>query len=185
MARTASVVTGIFAGFLLDTDADVPGEIDTEVETSVNLGGPTAINTAVAALALDSGIDLAPIPPAYVVTQNMSIETWERASVVKYPLIQIYSDRVRNLLTEKFRTFSGKVRTVAEVRVSEDRIEGLEDRLRLYVDAVTQILDVNRGNWGQGVFYTGGYEATFDPVKQGGKNFLQVAKVTFEVDLSA
>ena len=52
-------------------------------------------------------------------------------------------------------------------------------------DAVTQILDANRGNWGQGAFYTGGYEVTFDPVKQGGKNFLQVAKVTFEVDMSA
>ena len=107
-----------------------------------------------------------------------------RQPAVKYPVIHVYSDRVRNLLTEKFRTFSGKVRTVAEVRVSQDRIEGLEDQLRLYVDAVTQVLDANRGSWGQGAFYTGGYEVTFDPVKQGGKNFLQVAKVTFEVDLS-
>jgi hypothetical protein len=181
MARTASVVMGLFAGFLLDTDQDIQGEVDTEVDPT----GPTAINTAVATLALDSGINLAPIPPAYVVTQNMAIEIWERASVVKYPLIQVYSDRVRNLLTEKFRTFSGKIRTVAEVRVSQDRIEGLEDQLRLYVDAVTQILDANRGNWGQGAFYTGGYEVTFDPVKQGGKNFLQVAKVTFEVDMSS
>jgi hypothetical protein len=114
----------------------------------------------------------------------MSNEIFERSRVVKYPLIQVYSDRVRNLLTEKFRTFSGKVRTVAEIRVSQDRIGGLEDQLRLYVDAVTQILDSNRGSWGQGAFYTGGYEATFDPVKQGGKNFLQVAKVVFEVDLS-
>lgn len=87
-------------------------------------------------------------------------------------------------MTEKFRTFSGKVRTVAEVRVSQDRIEGLEIMLRLYVDAVTQVLDSNRGSWGQGAFYTGGYEVAFDPVKHGGKNFLQVAKITFEVDLS-
>lgn len=165
MAQTASVVTGIFAGFLSATD--------------------TGVNGAVATAAADSGIPLAPIPPAYIVAQNMAIEIYERASVVKYPLIQVYSDRVRNLLTEKFRTFSGKIRTVAEVRVSQDRIEGLEDQLRLYVDAVTQILDANRGSWGQGAFYTGGYEATFDPVKQGGKNFLQLAKVTFEVDLSA
>ena len=63
-------------------------------------------------------------------------------------------------MIEKFRTFSGKVRTVAEIRVSQDRIEGLEDQLRLYVDAVTQILDSNRGSWGLGAFYTGGYEAT-------------------------
>jgi hypothetical protein len=110
---------------------------------------------------------------------------WERAGVVKYPLIQVYSDRVRNLLTEKFRTFSGKIRTVAEIRISHDRFEGIEERLRLYADAVTQVLDANRGSWGQGAFYTGGYEITFDPVKQGGKNFLQAAKVTFEVDMSA
>jgi hypothetical protein len=164
MSQTASVVTQIFAGFLAATD--------------------TGVSTQVATLALDSGATLAHIPAAYIVTQNMSIDLWERASVVKYPLIQVYSDHVRNLLTEKFRTFSGKIRTVAEVRVSQDRIEGLEDRLRLYVDAVTQVLGANRGSWGQGAFYTGGYEATFDPVKQGGKNFLQVAKVTFEVDMS-
>lgn len=165
MAQTASVVTGIFTGFLSATD--------------------TGMNSAVATAAADSGIPLAPIAPAYIVSQNMSTEIYERSNVVKYPLVQIYSDRVRNLLTEKFRTFSGKVRTVAEVRVSQDRIEGLEDQLRLYVDAVTQILDSNRGGWGQGVFYTGGYELAFDPVKQGGKNFLQMAKVTFEVDMSA
>ena len=65
-----------------------------------------------------------------------------------------------------------------------DRIEGLEERVRLYVDAVTQVLDANRGSWGQGAFYTGGYEVTFDPVQHGGQNFLQIAKVSFEVDVS-
>ena len=165
MAQTASVVAQVFAGFLSDTNAGV--------------------SNSVATLAADSGIPLAPIPSAYIVAQNMAIDIFEKSSVVKYPLVQVYSDRVRNLLTVKFRTFSGKIRTVAEIRVSQDRIEGLEDQLRLYADAVTQVLDSNRGSWGQGAFYTGGYEITFDPVKQGGKNFLQVAKVTFEVDMSA
>jgi hypothetical protein len=165
MAQTASVVAQIFTGFLSDTNAGV--------------------SNSVATLAADSGIPLAPIPPAYIVAQNMAIDIFEKSSVVKYPLVQVYSDRVRNVLTEKFRAFSGKIRTVAEIRVSQDRIEGLEDQLRLYADAVTQVLDSNRGSWGQGAFYTGGYEVTFDPVKQGGKNFLQVAKVTFEVDMSA
>jgi hypothetical protein len=165
MAQTASVVAQLFTGFLSDTNAGV--------------------SNSVATLAADSGIPLAPIPSAYIVAQNMAIDIFEKSSVVKYPLVQVYSDRVRNVLTEKFRTFSGKIRTVAEIRVSQDRIEGLEDQLRLYADAVTQVLDSNRGSWGQGAFYTGGYEITFDPVKQGGKNFLQVAKVTFEVDMSA
>jgi hypothetical protein len=165
MSQTASVVTGIFTGFLTDPD--------------------TGVSNTVATAAADSGIPLAPIPAAYVVAQNMSIDIFERSSVVKYPVVQVYSNRVRNLLTEKFRTFSGKVQTVAQISVSQDRIDGIEDQTRLYVDAVTQVLDSNRGSWGQGAFYAGGYEVTFDPVKQGGKNFLQVAKVTFEVDMSA
>src|ERR1700681_2244330 len=93
--------------------------------------------------------------------------------------LRVYADRVQNLLTEKFRNFSGKVRTVAEVRASQDRIEGLEEKVRLYVDAVTQVLDANRGPWGQGMFFTGGYEVKFEPVQYGGKNVLQVAKVIF------
>ena len=145
----------------------------------------TGLGPAVAQAGEESGVDLAPIPPAHVVNQNVSFELCERALVVKYPAVYVYVDRVQNLLIEKFRNFSGKVRTVAEVRASQDRIEGLEERLRLYVDAVTQVLDANRGDWGQGMFFTGGYEVKFDPVQHGGRNVLQVAKVIFEVDLSS
>lgn len=144
----------------------------------------TGVNAAVGQLAANSGVALAPLPSTHVVDQNVPFEIAEQSKVVKYPSVHVYSDRVRNTLTEKFRTFSGKVRTVAEVRVSQDRLEGLEDQLRLYVDAVTQVLDANRGSWGQGAFFTGGYEVAYEAIRHGGKNFLQIAKVTFEVDLS-
>ena len=42
----------------------------------------------------------------------------------------------------------------------------------------------NRGDWGDGFFYPGGYELAFGSVKQGGKNFLQIAKATFELEIS-
>jgi hypothetical protein len=145
---------------------------------------PNGVNAAVAQLATDSGVALAPVPPGHIVAQNMPFDLAERSQVVKYPVVQVYSDRVRNMLTEKFRTFSGKVRTVAEVRISQDRLEGIEDQLRLYADAVTQVLDAKRGSWGQGLYFAGGYEVVYEPVRHGGKNFLQIAKVTFEVDLS-
>ena len=144
----------------------------------------TGVNSIAGQLADEESVDLSPFRPASVVSQNVSFELAEKAQIVKYPAIHVYADRVRNLLTEKFRTFSGKVRTVAEVRVSDDRIENVEQNLRLYVDAVTNVLDANRGCWGEGAFYSGGYEVVFEPVKHGGKNFLQIAKVTFEVDLS-
>lgn len=145
----------------------------------------TGLGPVVANLANNASVELAAIPPEHVIQQNTPIALAERSQAVKYPVVHVYSDRVQNLLIEKFRTFSGKIRTVAEVRVSQDRIEGLEDQVRLYVDAVTQVLDTNRGSWGQGMFFTGGYEVKFDPIQHGGRNFLQVAKVIFEVDLSS
>jgi hypothetical protein len=165
MAQTASIATGKFVEFLNAPDAGVA--------------------SAVATLAADSGSPLAPVPPGNIVNQNVPIAIAERSKAVKYPVLYVYSDRVQNLLTEKFRIFSGKVRMVTEVRVSQDRLEGIEDQLQLYVDAVTQVLDSNRGTWGQGMFFTGGYAVNFDAVQHGGSNFVQVAKVSFEVDLSS
>jgi len=165
MAQTASITAQKVIKFLTATD--------------------TGLGPVVANLATNAGVDLAAIPPENVIHQNVPIALAERSQAVKYPVVNVYSDRVQNLLIEKFRTFSGKVRTVAEVRVSQDRIEGLEEQVRLYVDAVTQVLDGNRGSWGQGMFFTGGYEVKFDPIQHGGRNFLQLAKVIFEVDLSS
>jgi hypothetical protein len=165
MAQTASIVASQFVTFLSDTT--------------------NGIASAIANLSQNSGITLPSIPVEQIISQNVPPAIAEKAAAVKYPVVNVYSNRVRNLLTEKFRTFSGKVQTVAEVRVSQDRIEGIEDQTRLYVDAVTQVLDSNRGSWGQGMFYTGGYDISFDPVQHGGKNLIQIARVTFEVDLSS
>jgi hypothetical protein len=145
----------------------------------------TGISMAAAALAAETGVRAPLLPPENILAQNVAIELAERATAVKYPVVHVYTDRVRNLLTEKFRTFSGKVRTVVEIRVSQDRLEGIETQVQLYVDAITRVLDANRGSWGEGAFFTGGYEVTFDPVKHGGRNFLQMAKVSLEVDLSS
>src|SRR5579871_3301338 len=164
MAITGSVAARRMVGFLTASDAGI---------------GPL-----IAQLSADTGVALAPIPPAQIVNQNVPFALAERAEAVKYPALYVYTDRVRNLLTEKFRNFSGTVRTVTEVRVSQDRLNGLEEQLRLYVDAVTQVLDANRGSWGEGAFYAGGYEAAYDAVQHGGKNFLQIAKVSFEVNFS-
>ncbi len=144
----------------------------------------TGLGPAIAGLAADTGVALAPLPPENIVNQNIPAAIAEKASVVKYPVVHVYSDRVTNALTEKFRTFSGKVRTVAEVRYSQDRVEGIEEQLRLYVEAVTSVLDANRGSWGEGAFFGGGYQVEYGAVGHGGRNFLQVAWVRFEVDLS-
>lgn len=165
MAQTASIATRKFVEFLSSPAAGL---------------GP-----AVATLAMNTGIQLAPIPPGHIMSHHVAIALAERSQPVKYPVVQVYTDRVRNTLSEKFRRFSGKVRTVAEVRISQDRMEEIESRLQLYVEAVTDVLDARRGSWGEGAFFAGAYEVTFDPVQHGGKHFLQIAKVIFEVDISS
>jgi hypothetical protein len=71
-----------------------------------------------------------------------------------------------------------------EVRHSQDRLDGLQDALELYVDSVTQVLDGERGDWGNGLFYAGGYDVSLGAVKHGGRNFLQTAKILFQIDVS-
>ncbi len=117
-------------------------------------------------------------------TQNIAADLAERTTGATYPAMQVYCEKITNDLTEKFRSFSGRVQMAIELRHSQDRIDGLQDTLELYADGATQVLTANRGDWGDGMYYTGGYQVTFGPVKQGGRNFIQVAKVTFEIGVS-
>lgn len=119
-----------------------------------------------------------------VIAQNASPELTERSTVSKYPLLFVYCSKLSNTLREKFRRFSGEAQMVVEVRVSQDRLEELETRVQFYVDAVVQVLGDNRGDWGDGVFYGGTYEVTYGPVKHGGRNFIQIAKIALTVDIS-
>jgi hypothetical protein len=163
MAETASVVTDKFIAILL---------------------GQTGMTAAATQLGQRIGTVVAAIPQEQMAARNVSAEISERSVVVKYPTLNIYCERVTNSLREKFRTFSGRTEMVAEIRVSQDRIDGIERQLQRNVDLITEVLDSNRGDWGNGVFYTGSYQVVFGPVRQGGKNFLQHAKVSFEVELS-
>lgn len=138
----------------------------------------------VARLSLEAGVPEQKLGIAQLLVRNVSAEIAEKSAGVSYPSFHIYCEKLTNSLREKFRTFSGTARMAVEARASQDRLEGLEDRLHVYVDAITSLLDASRGDLGQGMFYTGGYEVTFGAVKHGGKNFLQTAKVVFEIEIS-
>jgi len=145
---------------------------------------PAGLTENLATVAELRGVKLPPIGVKQVLTQNAPQELVERSLDLKYPTILLYCERITNDLREKFRTFSGKAQMTLEVRVSQDRVEGLEKLLEIYVDAVTRILDQNRGDWGNGMFYTGGYEAIFGKMEHGGRNFIQTGKIKFEVVIS-
>jgi hypothetical protein len=148
------------------------------------LSGNTGLLYSVQAIGELAGVLLPPILNEQIHAINIATEVVERSSGVKYPGVYVYCDRVKNTLKEKFRTFSGQIRANIEVRVSHDRLEGVSPQLQLYVDAITSVLDNNRGDWGDGSFFGGGYEINYGQVKHGGKNFVQTARVSFELEMS-
>jgi hypothetical protein len=119
-----------------------------------------------------------------IVALNASVDISEKTGYVHYPALLVYCDKVSNTLKEKFREFSGKVHMVVEVRYSQDTLGGIESSVQVYVDAICAMLDDSRGDWGSGLFYTGGYDVSYEPVGRGGLNFLQRAKVGFDVEVS-
>ena len=145
---------------------------------------PAGLSETLAAVAELQGLTLPAIGAKQILAQNVKQQLIERSLEVKYPTLLLYCEKITNDLREKFRTFSGKAHLTLEVRVSQDRLEGLAQQLDVYVDTVTRILDQNRGDWGDGMFYTGGYEAVFEEMAHGGRNFIQTGKIRFEVAVS-
>ena len=148
------------------------------------LSAAEGLNACVSTLAEAQNITVVPFTQQQLVSQNVSIELAERSTDIQYPVVSVYCEKIVNQLKEKFRNFSGKALMTIEVRVSQDKLTGIEDQLEMYVDAVTQLLDQNRGDWGEGMYFAGCYEAAFGPVKKGGRNFIQTGKISFEVGVS-
>jgi hypothetical protein len=141
------------------------------------------VNVRVGAITKGDG-GLQDIGVRTIVAQNVSTDINEKAGPTHYPAVLVYCDKLSNTLKEKFRQFSGRAHVVIEVRHSQDQLDGIEAGLQVYVDAVCALLDDSRGDWGGGSQYTGGYEVNYEAVARGGKNFLQRAKVGFDVEVS-
>src|SRR5277367_1842583 len=127
MAQTASIVTAQVLSLLAGNDS--------------------GINSNLNELSEDAGVTLAPLGAMQIVGQNIAPDIAEKTAGATYPAVYVYCDKVNNTLKEKFRTFSGKAQVTIETRVSQDRLEGIDQQMQLYIDAITQVLDANRGDW--------------------------------------
>jgi hypothetical protein len=153
-------------------------------ELTRRLRSENGLNTSIGALTVPGEISLPSIPEGSVIETQVAAEIAEKATGVKYPVVHVYCDRAVNSGREKFRTFSGTADLNIEIRVSHDHIEELHSQLQLYVEAITDVLDRNRGKWSDGAYFPGGYEIQFGPIKRGGRNFLQSAKVRLEIHIN-
>lgn len=163
MAGISGTVTGIVLSKMMASHDGVNARISAIESADPHLAAP-GIRTA---SALHAGVDIA-----------------EKSGQGHYPALLVYCDKLSNLLKEKFRRFSGKARMTVEVRNSADRLDLLDPGTQLYVDAVCALLDDSRGDWGSGLFYAGGYEVAYEPIARGGRNFLQRARIVFDVEIS-
>ena len=92
------------------------------------LTGDGGLAPAIAALSEAAAIQVGSFSAEQVLAQNIAQELAERSAAIKYPAVHVYCDKLTNLLREKFRRFSGKAHVVIEMRVSQDRLEGLEQK---------------------------------------------------------
>jgi len=145
---------------------------------------PSGVNANLAILAQVESLPLSPVLAKQLFTENVSSDIAEKSVEPQYTAVYIYCDKIANALTEKFRSFSGTIEMTIDVRVSQDRLEGIDQASQLYATAITQTLDQNRGDWGEGLFFAGRYVVSFGPVKHGGRNFIKSAKISIQLDAS-
>lgn len=105
------------------------------------LSAPTGVNTSLAALAQSENVQLPPIAAKYFFTENVSSDIAEKSVEPKYTAIYVYCGKIVNNLKEKFRSFSGVIQMEIDVRVSQDRLDGIDRISQLYTDAVIQTMN--------------------------------------------
>ncbi len=105
----------------------------------------------------------------------------EKAWGSRYPAVIVYCDSVRSRPTERLRRFSGEIRVGIEVRVSQDRLEGITDMLHYCSDAVRDVIERHSGCVGPGMHLSSETSVQFEGVKKGGSHFLQSSRLTCTV----
>ena len=123
-----------------------------------------------------------PFEERSVLVHNVAPDLADENCATVYPAVYLYAARMENLPRRKFAGFSGPIRLVADLRCTGERYDGLEKQITAYVEAAAAALAANKGSWGDGLIYSGAYAVKFEPVKLGGRNFIQSAKIELEIE---
>ena len=147
-----------------------------KVATTLNAG--SALQQQLANLANTCGVSVPVLTPAQVVLSSATPDMGDKDIQLTYPRICLYSVGLKNTQGEKFRSLSGSIVVVAEVWASANMVSETDQWIHFYVEAMTDVLRRNIGDWGDGVFFSGAYDVQFQPPKTGGIGYVQSAKVT-------
>ncbi len=142
----------------------------------------TGFRAQLESIAARDRVSLRPVAGSSLLLLNASPELVDQSCDVEYPQLLVYGEQMENLHREKFAYFSGTLRLAAELRVSSETNERLEADLHRYVEALLNVLDQATAEWESGLVYTGRYAVSWAPMRLGGHNFLQTARVSFVLD---
>jgi hypothetical protein len=143
-----------------------------------------ALPGAIATLAAENGVTLPSIASSQVVLLSAAPEIADKEIQIVYPRICLYSSQVKNAQREKFRSFSGSIAVVAEIWASGNLVGQADQWIHYYVEGLTSILRANIGDWGDGFLFSGIYDVQLQPPKAGGFGYVELAKMTCNLDVS-
>ncbi len=142
--------------------------------------GTGGINDQLAAMSLNP-----PLPPVgSILAISAPLDAYEKTTSVRYPIVTLYCQRLRNTQMEKFRVFSGNALLVVELRVSGANAGDAETALNSYVEAACEVLYASRGVWTDIGTYSGAYDVKFQAMRLGGKQYTKSAQIEFEIQVS-
>jgi hypothetical protein len=141
------------------------------------LNASSGLAAAITGYAVLSALESAPVTEVSYVPEEIE----EQSTKVSYPSCRIYCEKVQNRADVKFRQFAGDYQMATEVTHSQNTLDGLTDMLQATADAVGAVLESNQGNLGDGMVLQPGYEIETGAVTRGGLNYMQRAKVVFQM----
>lgn len=124
------------------------------------------------------------IETTQIILSSVSQDMDDRNIQLSYPRVCLYSSGIKNTQAEKFRSLSGWLAGVADIWTSGDLLGDVHQWTHFYVEAFTNVLRKNIGDWEDGIFFAGVYDAQFQPPKVGGLGFVQMARITFNLNIS-
>jgi hypothetical protein len=119
-----------------------------------------------------------------VVLSSASPDLGDKAVQLTYSRVCLYSAGLRNTRLEKFRSLSGSIAVVADIWASANLVDEVDEWIHFYVEAITNILGQNIGDWGDGIFFSGAYDVQFQIPKVGGIGYVESAKLTCNLNIS-
>lgn len=148
------------------------------------LTGSSGLTSQISALAQAGNTTIPLIEPNQVVLSSASPAIGDKDVQLTYPRVCLYVTGLKNTNVEKFRSLSGSVSLVIDLWASAALVTNSDVWIHYYVEAVTNLLAANIGDWGDGVLFGGSYDVQFTAPNTGGLGYVQSAKITVSLNVS-